>query len=180
MDPKRTSCNLCQNVLPMFYSKIFFYKKYILFTIKTMFKPVSIISIASQKDKLQPNSVPKRRLGEAAPYFGVQVFLKNMACCQPLLSSQLAVLMYPFISIACLSYPLDWAIWHQGLCNKSAIYQPSSCQLSKMWMWRPSPVWQLLYCTTVLFKVFYYNTKKYICIYIHIYIISIKSFINLL
>ena len=145
-----------------------------------MFKPVSIISIASQKDKLQPNSVPKRRLGEAAPYCGVQVFLKNMACCQPLLSSQLAVLMYPFISIACLSYPLDCEQFDIKGFAINLLY----INLQVLNFQRCECEGHLLYdsCCTVLlyFSRYFTIILKNIYVYIHIYIISIKSFINLL
>ena len=37
--------------------------------------------------------------------------------------------------------------------SKSSTYELSSWELSKMWTGVPAPVWQLLCCTTLLFKV---------------------------
>ena len=37
--------------------------------------------------------------------------------------------------------------------SKSSTFEPSSCKLLKTWTSEPAPVCQLLYCTTVLFKV---------------------------
>ena len=47
-----------------------------------------------------------------------------------------------------------WVVPYFGY-SKTPTYVPSSCELSKMRTCTPAPVCQLLYCTTVLFKVLY-------------------------
>ena len=52
--------------------------------------------------------------------------------------------------------------------SKSPTYEPSSCELSKMLMCMLAPVCQLLYCTTVLFKVLYCKIKNVFFIFVFV------------
>ena len=66
--------------------------------------------------------------------------------------------------------------------SKSPTYEPSSCELSKMWTCMPAPVCQLFYCITVLFKVLYCKIKNdlFVVFVFYVHIICVKSIMNLL